>query len=144
MLSQSVMYATQLLTVLARDPDQAMLVRDLAEAAHVPAPYLSKIIQKLVRKGVVTTQRGVGGGVALAQTPETITLYDVCDALDDPVIQPQCMISTAECTDDRACPCHSFWSKQRHELIAFLKQHSIFSTISSDDSQENQSRGSSV
>lgn len=121
MLSQGVMYAAQALAVLANEPSRFMLVRNLASAAQVPAPYLSKIVQTLARKGLVTTQRGIGGGVSLARSPEDITIYDLCVALDDPIILQRCMLGTAECSDVRACPCHTFWSHQRTELLGFLR-----------------------
>jgi Rrf2 family protein len=125
MLSQSVGYAITALGYLASIYDRPALVRDVAEAMHIPTPYLAKIIHALARKGFVVTQRGIGGGVTLARKPEQITLLDVCLALDEPSVQKRCMLGNAICSDERACPAHAFWTHQREQQIAFLKRTTL-------------------
>jgi Rrf2 family iron-sulfur cluster assembly transcriptional regulator len=120
MLTQSVGYAASALGYLAGSGRHQMLVRELAEAVGVPGPYLAKIMNQLARRGFVTTQRGIGGGVALARAAGEISLYDLCEALDDPVVQQRCMLGIAECTDERSCPAHRFWSRVRSQQTEFL------------------------
>jgi Rrf2 family protein len=125
MLSQSVGYAITALGYLAGTGDKPVLVRDIAEAMDIPPPYLAKIINTLARKGFVMTQRGIGGGVALAHRPESVSLYDICVALDEPLVQRRCMLGMVECSDERACPAHQFWSLHRQQHIDFLKQTTL-------------------
>lgn len=120
MLTQAVGYAITAMGLIAAGGGRQVLVREIAAAAEIPAPYLAKIIQTLARRGVVHTQRGVGGGVTLARPASEISLYDVCIALDDPIVRPTCLLGTSECSDSRCCPAHEFWSKIRGEVIAFL------------------------
>jgi Rrf2 family protein len=54
----------------------------LAEHFDVPAPYLAKQLQALVRAGVFTATTGPRGGFRLARPPEQITLLDVVEAVD--------------------------------------------------------------
>lgn len=102
-----------------------MLVREIAELADVPAPFLAKLVHILGRKGVVETQRGIGGGVVLVGKPETISLYDLCEFFDDPILKDRCMLSNAVCSDERACACHKFWMKHRGREIEYLKRTTI-------------------
>lgn len=125
MLSQAVGYAATALGHIAAAGGKPVSIKEVSAAAEIPAPYLAKIINSLSRRGLVNTQRGIGGGVTLARAPTTITLYDICEALGDPVTQLRCMMGTAECSDDRACPCHSFWVAQRAKQIRFLKEATI-------------------
>lgn len=125
MLSQAVGYAATALGHVAAAGGRPVLVKEIAEAADIPAPYLAKIINSLARKGIVATQRGIGGGVTLARNPEKITLFELCVALDDPAVQTRCMLGTAECTDARACPCHKFWTAQRAKATEFLRTTSV-------------------
>lgn len=125
MLTQGVGYAAQALAVLAQRPELPRLVKDVAVEAGVPAPYLAKIVQTLAKRGLVLTQRGVGGGATLARPPSEITLYEICEALDDPVVKRRCMLGTAECSDERACPCHHFWVTHRDEYVEFLRRTTI-------------------
>lgn len=125
MLSQAVGYAALSLGYLAGQNDRAALVREIADACEIPSPYLSKIINQLSRAGLVRTQRGVGGGARLARDAEAVTLYDLCEVLNDPAIQARCMLGVAECSDRRHCPAHDYNSKRREHLIRFLKSMTV-------------------
>lgn len=125
MLSQSVGYAAVALGIIAQGNDKPMLVKDIAEAGNIPNPYLAKLIHILGRKGLVETQRGIGGGVILKKEAGKITLYDLCQCFDDPVLNQRCMLGNAECSDERACPCHKFWTAQRAKEIKFLQKTTV-------------------
>ncbi|GDX98381.1 putative HTH-type transcriptional regulator [Phycisphaerae bacterium] len=125
MLSQASGYAASALGFVACSDSKSVLVKDIAEATAIPAPYLAKIVQVLSKRGIVRTQRGIGGGVTLARAPEDITLHDICVALDDPAVLNRCMLGTAICSDDRACPCHSFWKANRGEFQDFLRKTTV-------------------
>jgi Rrf2 family protein len=125
MLSQSVGYAASALSVVAAAGGRPLRVREIAETASIPAPYLAKIVHALARKELVTTQRGIGGGVTLSRAAAEISLYDLCIALDDPAVIPRCMLGTSECSDCRACPAHAYWSEQRARHIDFLRRLTV-------------------
>jgi Rrf2 family iron-sulfur cluster assembly transcriptional regulator len=126
-LQPKVFYAAKALAEVVGSPDGALSVRAMAKATGVPEPYLAKIVHALARRDLVATRRGVGGGVTGARrTPlDKVTLYDLCIALDDPVVEPRCLIGEAECSDERACPAHAFWSPQRARLIEFLRSTTL-------------------
>lgn len=125
MLSQAVGYAATALGYVAAAGGKSVLVKDIAEAAEIPAPYLAKIVQSLARKGLVNTQRGIGGGVTLARPADQISLYELCVALDDPAVEQRCMLGTAACSDERACPAHRFWTGQRAKNLEFLQRTTV-------------------
>jgi len=125
MLSQGTGYAASALAFVSCAGGRPVLVREIAEAAEVPAPYLAKIIHALGKRGLVNTQRGIGGGVTLAVDAKNITLHDLCEALGDPVLQRRCMLGTAICSDERACPAHAFWVAQRAKAAEYLRSMTI-------------------
>jgi Rrf2 family protein len=125
MLSGAVCYAAKALAHLAAEPDRSLLVREVAEATGIPGPYLAKIVNTLARKGFVATQRGVGGGVSLARPPAAVSLYDLCVALDDPIVETRCLLENIPCSDVRACPAHAFWVAHRDLEIGFLGRTTI-------------------
>ena len=91
MLSQTVGYAVLALGYLAK-VQEPTFVRDIATATAIPGPYLAKLINQLARKGLVTTQRGLRGGVTLGRPASEITLMELCEALDEPVVQKRCLL----------------------------------------------------
>lgn len=125
MLHQATGYAATALGYVAGAAGKSVLVKEIAEASEIPSPYLSKIVNALARKGILMTQRGIGGGVSLGKAATEITLYDLAVALDDTSILPRCMLGTAKCSDDRACPAHTFWKGVREQYIDFLKSMTV-------------------
>jgi Rrf2 family protein len=125
MLGQAAGYAATALGYLATAGGAPMLVKEIADACAIPGPYLAKIVNTLRRVGLVQTQRGVGGGVTLAKRPQEISLYDIAELLGDPICERRCMLGTAVCSDERACPAHRFWSQHRDETLAFLKRTTV-------------------
>ena len=69
MLSQTVEYALRAVVQLAAISPAASTTADLSEITKVPPAYLVKVLQMLVRAGIVNSQRGASGGVSLARAP---------------------------------------------------------------------------
>lgn len=82
MFSQTVEYALRAVVYLAGKPGEPSTTEEVAEATKVPAAYLAKILQGLVRAGVVRSQRGVGGGVMLARPAAEVTILEVVNAVE--------------------------------------------------------------
>jgi Rrf2 family protein len=81
MISQTAEYALRAIVFLA-DQGAARTTQEIAAATHVPASYLSKVMQSLSRARVVRSQRGLHGGFTLARSPEELSVWDVIDAVD--------------------------------------------------------------
>ncbi len=82
MISQTLEYALRAMVSLAHNHGQPRTSEQLAKDTQVPAMYLSKIMQGLVRAGLINSQRGPGGGFTLVRGPEEITIWDVVQAVD--------------------------------------------------------------
>jgi len=125
MLTPTTGYAISALGCLARHGGQYVQTRHVAECADVPQQYLAKILHMLTKKDLVISQRGIHGGVKLARKPEEITLHEVCIAMEDPVTKMRCMLGNEECSDERNCPCHEFWTEHRRETLRFLEETTL-------------------
>ena len=77
-LSTTSEYALRALLLLAQSPpEQVVLGRDLAAGARIPPRYLSKIMLALRRAGLVSANRGTGGGYSLLRPAAAIHLVEV-------------------------------------------------------------------
>jgi len=81
MLSKTAEYALRAVMLLSRDPGRAESADRLAEVTKVPRRYLHKVLQDLVRGGIVRSQSGPGGGYSLALAAEEVTILDVVNAV---------------------------------------------------------------
>jgi Rrf2 family transcriptional regulator, nitric oxide-sensitive transcriptional repressor len=82
MLSQTVEYALRAVVQLAYLAPEASTTAALAKVTQVPPSYLVKVLQSLVKAGIVSSQRGVGGGVSLARDARSLTILDIVNAVD--------------------------------------------------------------
>lgn len=120
-ISRSSEYAIRALTYLAQRRESSFcLAREMAEAMSIPAPFLGKCLQPLVARGILNSQRGRNGGFQLALPPSEIPLYDIVDSQEHLGRARQCFLGQAECSDERACPMHEFWSAASNEFISRL------------------------
>ncbi len=125
MLTQSVAYAIRALAYLADMGEHPVLVKEISEAMDIPQAFLAKIIHTLGRKHLVTTRRGIGGGIALARKPASICLYEICVALDEPLLENRCFLGLPRCSEANPCPLHLFWSHQREVELEFLRKTTL-------------------
>lgn len=82
MLSQTAEYALRAVVYLAERTGEPVPNHELAAAAKIPVGYLSKVLQTLGRRGIVTARRGKTGGFKLARAAATLTILDVINAVD--------------------------------------------------------------
>ena len=82
MISQTVEYALRAIVTIAQHEGQPCTAKKLAEITQVPLPYLSKLMQGLVRGGMVTSQRGLHGGFLLRRDPGNLTILDVVNVVE--------------------------------------------------------------
>jgi Rrf2 family transcriptional regulator, nitric oxide-sensitive transcriptional repressor len=81
-LSQTVEYALRAVVQLAALSPKASTTAELAVVTQVPPAYLVKVLQALVKAGIVASQRGASGGVSLARPAEKLTILDIVNATD--------------------------------------------------------------
>jgi Rrf2 family protein len=104
MLSQTAEYALRAIVCLAEQPDRPLTGQQLASRTRVPAGYLAKVMQALVRASLVDAQRGKNGGFTLACAPERMTILDVIRAVDANRRIRQCPLGLKG--HERLCPLH--------------------------------------
>ena len=82
MFSETTEYALRAIVYLAAQEGQPRTVQQIAAATCTKAGYLSKVMQGLSRKGLVSSQRGLGGGFTLAVEADKLTVLDVVQAVE--------------------------------------------------------------
>ena len=75
----------------------------IAEEFHIPSELLAKILQRLAKKKLITSQNGPKGGYVLARRPSEISVGDVIRALEGPVHIVNCLEAASECPQMAHC-----------------------------------------
>src|ERR1041385_3188367 len=89
-LSKKSDYGLIALRHLAKHHDESVSAREIAAQYHIPAELLAKVLQRLVRKGLLVSQQGINGGYVLAKDPLKISIVDVVEALEGPISLTLC------------------------------------------------------
>ena len=109
-LSTQADYAVRAVYELAcHEPGAVLHTCDIAAAQRIPGVRLAKVIQELARADLVRTLRGHQGGVMLARPAERISVRDVYEAVEGPILLCRCRQRVERCGDD-VCDTHEFWS----------------------------------
>jgi FeS assembly SUF system regulator len=105
-------YAVVLATHLAAT-EGPHAARDLSVQTQIPEPTASKVLKKLARAGVVTSQRGAKGGYALSRSPDRIGVNEVIEAIEGPIAVTECSDETADsfCEYETNCGVRANWQR---------------------------------
>lgn len=118
-------YAIRAAVHLAEHPETLVALKDIAREERIPAPFVGKILQALVRADILQSVRGPRGGYALAQPPNQITLLMVVRAIDGTKAIDGCVVGLGECSADMACPLHDAFAPVRASIRDCLEQTTL-------------------
>lgn len=122
MFSLTIEYAMRAVLALASGDGTPMTTRRIAEVMRVPQSYLSKVLQSLVKGGLVFSTRGLKGGFVLVSKPEDINMLDILNAVSPMKRIEHCPLDL-EGHSSNLCPLH-----RRLDQAMFMVQEAFAST----------------
>lgn len=96
-ISEAASMGLHAMVLLAVDPERLLNTKEAASLLDVSEAHLAKVLQRLARAGLVDSVRGPKGGFLLARQPSTITLLEVYEAIEGPIIARNCLFNTQLC-----------------------------------------------
>ncbi len=121
--------------------DRPVRSADIAHRQLVPRPFLTKVVQRLARRGYVRTRRGTGGGITLGRDPRVITLRDIVEAIEGPIHLNRCLVRPGACLLARRCPVHPVWRHIQELVIRELEGTTIASLRWRDAANQTRMQG---
>jgi len=108
-----------------RDPEKCCPIVEIAKQQRVPRKFLEKIVQDLLRSGLIKSKRGSSGGYTLARPAEAISLFDVIQAIEGPLAVNACLDEHLGCDLLTRCTMHGVWSDVQRKITEMLTQTTI-------------------
>lgn len=110
---------------------------EIAEEIKAPQPFTAKILQRLVKSGLILSQKGKGGGFFYDSEQKEILLKEVVVLIEGKKIFTSCGFGLGNCSDKNPCPIHEQYVQVRNEL------EKVFSgnTIQNLASRQNEGSG---
>ena len=125
-LSKKADYALMAVAHLAgRFGPQSASAREISEQYDIPLELMAKVLQRLVRAGVLVSSQGTRGGYALGRPPASITVADVIQAIDGPFSITACSSTNHTCEQYDKCSIRSPLWQIRERIVATLGTVSI-------------------
>jgi Rrf2 family protein len=100
--------------------DQRAATSQIAQEQAIPPSFLAKIVSQLSVAGLLQTSRGARGGVSLARPPEQISVLEVVEAIDGPILLNECVSAGGACQFGDNCPMKPVWCDAQAELVQRL------------------------
>ena len=114
-------YAVRAVLYLAQlGAEQRAATSQIAQEQSIPPSFLAKIVSQLSVAGLLQTSRGARGGVSLARPPEQISLLEVVEAIDGPILLNECVSNAGACQFGDSCPMKPIWCDAQSELVQRL------------------------
>ena len=115
-------YAVRAVIYLAQlGPEKRAATSQIAQEQQIPPSFLAKIVSQLSVAGLLQTSRGASGGVSLAKAPDEISLLEVVEAIDGPILINECVSSSGACTFGDYCPMHPIWCDAQSDFVGKLR-----------------------
>ncbi len=120
-------YAVRALAYLAgQPPGEAISRAEIEKKQDIPPHYLSKIMKDLVVGGLVHSHIGSKGGFSLARPAETISIKEVYETVERPIVLMECLDKSEErCPYCSVCTQISVWDRAQSLLANYLASVNI-------------------
>ena len=116
-------YAIRAVRYLAKQGSSERVATSVvAREMKIPPSFLAKIISQLSIAGLLHTSRGARGGVSLAREPKDISVLDVVEAIDGPILLNECVGTSKPCTFEGDCLVHPIWLEVQESLVNRLRE----------------------
>ncbi len=126
-LSKKADYALIAMKHLAlRGERSSSSAREIAALYDIPIELMAKVLQRLVRRGLLASHQGTRGGYQLARVPAQISVADVIEAIDGPVTVTACSSdATGQCEQFAKCNVRDPLWRVRERILTALGECTI-------------------
>jgi Rrf2 family iron-sulfur cluster assembly transcriptional regulator len=134
-------YGLRGLLFLTKQPtDRLFLVSEVSKAQRITKTYLAKIFQRLSKTGLLKSTRGLNGGFNLGKPAKEITMKQVIEALEGPIVLKRCLLRQGECDEEESCPLHEVFEEAQEKFLEVLDRTTIEDLARQDIRNERRGR----
>ncbi len=127
MFSKSFEYALRAVIYLCNESSEhaKLNIKQISTAIDSPEPFTAKILQTLVRRNIIASTKGPGGGFFIDSKAKPIPVIDIVDATDGRSAFERCGLGLKECSESRPCPIHNEFKSYSYKLQNLLTKKTV-------------------
>ena len=119
-ISEAASLAMHAMAMLSENPDKRLSTKVIAARLQVSEFHLSKVLQRLVKAGMIRSIRGPKGGFCLNRETADVSLLEVYEAIEGSLGPSKCLLGHPVCVGER-CILGGFIEKVNTELRDYLQ-----------------------
>jgi Rrf2 family protein len=123
-LSEAASLALHGAALIAAHPGELFSVRRIAETAGASEHHLSKVLQRLVKAGILTSVRGPKGGFVLAVPAESVSLLEIYEAIEGRTAVGACPVHRPSCPF-QGCMFGGLFGKLNRDVVEYFKMKKL-------------------
>lgn len=124
-------YALRAMIHLADRPNGIASGIDIAKREQIPKYFLEKVIRDLMRRGLVRSRRGPGGGYQLARPAASISFKDIIEAVEGPIVLNVCLENSSVCSLQPTCRMYQVWEHGQSALLGVFSETNLQEIVAS-------------
>ena len=136
-MSEAGSIALHAMIMLSKNPNRLVRIREIADTFKVSEAHLAKVLNRLVRSGLIIGTRGPAGGYKLNKPAKEISLKEIYETIEGKLKENRCLFSITIC-DGTGCTIGDFFTKKSQQIekklsktkLADIKLKRDFGTIS--------------
>lgn len=113
-------------------PDNPVSIKQISERQDVSEAYITQILNKLMKSGLLKSVKGPGGGYLLSRSPEQMTIAEILSELEGPLAITSCLSPDGACVRVERCVTHLLWKELGHQIESFLSTITLRNLLSGD------------
>ena len=111
-------YAIRVLLMLAQQPAGTRLpTSDIGREMLIPTAFLPRIVAQLAQANLLVTFPGREGGLQLPRPAAQITLKDVVELIEGPLLLSECMTGEEACPFEGDCRVRCRWTNLQARIL---------------------------
>jgi Rrf2 family protein len=137
-LTRGADYAIRAMIHIASLPDgRCAMRREIARVQRIPSDFVAKLLQSLVRAGLLRSVRGTNGGFCLARPRDEIDLLSIVEAIEGPLAVVACAPESGDCDHAAFCPADKVWREVQRQIAGVLEGATLESLVSARKQEED-------
>jgi len=109
-------------------------MKDISKEIDSPEAFTAKILQKLVKAGIIKSVKGATGGFEVnLKDMKRVKLADIVIAIDGELYDKVCVLGLKKCSEAHPCPVHYKFKHIKNDVLSMIHNTSLADMSSSVD-----------
>lgn len=131
-------YAVRVVLALAqKEMGTRISTKEIGKTMLIPPKFLARIVARLAQSKIILTFPGRAGGLQLARVPEKITLRDLVEAFEGPLMLSECLLGDDFCPFEDNCMVQTRWRRLQNVILIELESTTFSDLVKEEEAKKS-------